>query len=247
TTNATLMRDDGLMRKLVQKLACLVVSFDAATKQTYESIRVGANYDKVISNIKRFNRFRTELPAAQRPKLYFSYVLMHSNIGELPEFVRLAHELQADGIGCAHVVIYDPQIRHESLLFHKEAANRSFIEASSVASSVGVALSLPPLYSLGAQEVSKETTSSGRIECPFLWNRSWIDWNGDVVPCCNGRPGRPYLGNVRQSSFKEIWNGKVYQAMRKGLATGEPFDFCKHCYIAVKDSCPDDEKAFIAT
>jgi len=248
TSNAALMNNDELIKKLVRTLSVLTVSFDGATKETYESIRIGAKYDEVLSNITRFNKYRNELPTVSRPKLGFSFVLMRSNIEEFPDFIRLAHKLQADFIGSVHVVIHGPNFKNEeSLIFHKDLANEKLKEAQEVAMNLGINLSTPPLYTLAKEQyadplytlakenVGDEAEKQVMIKCPYLWKRSWIEMNGDVKPCCIGIGDVPIMGNIRNSSFSEIWNGEIYNNMRKGILTGQPFDVCKHCYIAERE------------
>jgi radical SAM protein with 4Fe4S-binding SPASM domain len=240
TSNATLMNNDEIIKKLIRTLSALTISFDGATRETYESIRIGAKYDNVLYNITRFNSYRNELADVQRPKLGFSFVLMRSNIEEFPAFIKLAHKFQADFISSSHVVITEPKLKDESLIFHKELANEKLEEAKEVASNLGVNLSMPPLYSLekenvGDKNVSDKLERLGIIKCPYLWSHSWIEKNGDVVPCCIASNDRPLMGNMLNSSFSEIWNGEIYKNMRKGILTGQPFDVCKHCYLAERE------------
>ncbi|MFZ3136757.1 MAG: radical SAM protein [Thermodesulfovibrionales bacterium] len=239
TSNATLMNNDEIIKKLIHTLSILTISFDGATKKTYESIRIGAKYDEVLFNITRFNKYRNELPDVQRPKWGFSYVLMRRNIEEFPDFIRLAHELQADFIGSAHIVICAPKLRDESLIFHKKLANDKIEEAKEVASKLGVNLSIPPLYTLEEenekQNVSDKVKTQGKIKCPYLWNSSWIETNGDIRPCCIATDDKPLMGNMLNSSFSKIWNGETYKNLRKGILMGQPPDVCKHCYLAERE------------
>jgi MoaA/NifB/PqqE/SkfB family radical SAM enzyme len=240
TSNATLMNNDEIIKILVRTLSVLTVSFDGATKDTYESIRIGAKYDKVLSNITRFNQYRNELSDIQRPKLGFSFVLMRSNIEEFPDFIKLAHTLQADFIGGTHIIIHGSKLKDESLIFHKKLANEKLKEAKEIAGQLGVNLSIPPLYTIERENVvhknvGDKVKTQGIIKCPYLWSHSWIERNGDVVPCCIASKNRPVMGNMLNSTFSEIWNGEIYRNMRKGILTGQPFDVCKNCYLAERE------------
>jgi radical SAM protein with 4Fe4S-binding SPASM domain len=81
------------------------------------------------------------------------------------------------------------------------------------------------------------------IQCPFLWKDSWISHNGDVAPCCT--PSRPNAGNIKENSFRTIWNGKIYQELRKGIREGKPFECCKNCYLYAQRPSSENEDAFI--
>ncbi|MBU5612545.1 radical SAM/SPASM domain-containing protein [Geomonas azotofigens] len=56
TTNATKLDADLAERLIVAGLGEIIFSFDGCTKETYEKIRVGADYDQVLANILEFSR-----------------------------------------------------------------------------------------------------------------------------------------------------------------------------------------------
>ena len=47
------------------------------------------------------------------------------------------------------------------------------------------------------------------------WTHSLIDFNGLVYVCCMTREQIQPLGDLKQSSFREIWTGASYQAIRQ--------------------------------
>lgn len=59
-TNATLMNEKKCRKLLESGLDNLVFSVDSPNKEEFERIRRGANFDKIINNIKTFNRIRSE-------------------------------------------------------------------------------------------------------------------------------------------------------------------------------------------
>ena len=63
-TNAMLLTDRIIEEILAVPLTRLTVSIDGATKETYERIRVGANFEKVIANVKRFSEMKRQRAAA---------------------------------------------------------------------------------------------------------------------------------------------------------------------------------------
>ena len=241
-TNATLLNNDDLIKEILQVLGCLHVSIDAAIKETYESIRIGAKFEQVIENIRKFNRLRKKLYATDKPMLHFRVVLMKRNIKELPKLIELAKELRVDSVDCFHVNVLDNRMKNESLVYHKELANYYMKVATKKADELNVNLSIPPLFNAVDDVQGKRPKNNLRSEfetCPFLWKRAYIEWNGNVSPCCV--PGHPVMGNVGEKSFREIWNNELYQEMRRRLYTDNPFDCCKHCFITHP---PDDQSLF---
>jgi radical SAM protein with 4Fe4S-binding SPASM domain len=56
TTNASILNTVLAEKLILAGLSEIVFSFDGCKKETYEKIRVGANYDKVLANILEFSR-----------------------------------------------------------------------------------------------------------------------------------------------------------------------------------------------
>jgi MoaA/NifB/PqqE/SkfB family radical SAM enzyme len=51
--------------------------------------------------------------------------------------------------------------------------------------------------------------------CYAPWTHSLIDFNGLVYVCCMTREQIPPIGDLKQTSFREIWTGAGYQAIRQ--------------------------------
>jgi MoaA/NifB/PqqE/SkfB family radical SAM enzyme len=51
--------------------------------------------------------------------------------------------------------------------------------------------------------------------CFMPWTHSLIDFNGLVYVCCMTREQIAPLGDLKQASFREIWTGAGYQAIRQ--------------------------------
>lgn len=51
--------------------------------------------------------------------------------------------------------------------------------------------------------------------CFHLWNDMTVAWDGTVALCCVDYDCRGALGNVAESSIKDIWNGEAIIAIRR--------------------------------
>ena len=58
------MTEQAARRIIELQIDQIFLSLDGATKQTYEQIRVGANFDKVISNTRRLIQIKREMRRA---------------------------------------------------------------------------------------------------------------------------------------------------------------------------------------
>jgi radical SAM protein with 4Fe4S-binding SPASM domain len=82
-----------------------------------------------------------------------------------------------------------------------------------------------------AGEIEKKKYSGEYLICPFPWNALIIYWDGSVLPCTQDFFGYYVLGNVKDSSLKEIWNNEKMVNLRKKLITREieELNTCSNC------------------
>lgn len=146
-TNATLLRDTGLVRRVMRQSSVLRFSVDGATAETYESIRVKSDFGTVIENIELVVRIRDELPRNERPRLVMCMVLMRDNVHELVEMVRLADRLGLDRLDVAHVTILVPELDEQSTRHIPDVVDAALHAAQQEADARGFRVNLPPLMS----------------------------------------------------------------------------------------------------
>jgi len=96
TTNGTLWDDDMIDFMIAQKVWALCVSMDGATKETYEQVRIGASYDKVVYNI---NRLLERKKALNSPTPY-----LQINMALFPENRHEQQKMIDDWMGKADFV-----------------------------------------------------------------------------------------------------------------------------------------------
>lgn len=82
-----------------------------------------------------------------------------------------------------------------------------------------------------AGEIKKKKHYGEYLICPFPWNALIIYWDGSVLPCTQDFFGYYVLGNVKDSSLKEIWNSEKMVDLRKKLITREieELSTCSNC------------------
>ena len=219
--------------RIIPHLRKIKVSFDGATKPTFEAIRRGAEFERVIENVRQFNTARQKLAPRERPILAFQVTLMRRNIEELPTIVELAAELGVDEVIGLHVYVFDKDFESQSLLHHKELSDTIIREAVEKAKPLGVYPHFPAPFSREEDDLPSAEMPRGPPRlCKFLWREVWVSHTGDVTPCCV--PDRPVMGNLRTSTLAEIWNGPLYKEMRSRLGTDDPYDCCRHCSLATQ-------------
>lgn len=89
------------------------------------------------------------------------------------------------------------------------------------------------LYEEQGEELLKrlESTLSDRIACTMPFTTLAIRSNGDVSPCCIDWAGETNIGNVREESIRDIWEGDRLYEFRKMQLEDRKCEnkSCKNC------------------
>lgn len=70
-----------------------------------------------------------------------------------------------------------------------------------------------------------------RKPCILIWRQLTVYWDGTVVACCQDFLSQSVLGNLKENSLEEIWNGSLMQQMRMIHAQGrrDKIPLCRDC------------------
>jgi len=72
---------------------------------------------------------------------------------------------------------------------------------------------------------------SHKVPCLRPGQQLVINWEGEVLPCCNDFYAKYSFGNVKDKPIQEIWDSKEFKKFRKMLAKGKraKVEICKYC------------------
>ncbi len=216
-----------IARQILGYASDIHISFGGSTKQTFESIRQGADFNLICENIRFLSKLKKS-KNNQYPHIWLNPILMKRNIHELPEIIELAKELGCQGVSCSHLIVNSPELIEESLFFSKEECNTFLREAAILANENSISF-IKPEYFFSESNCNEE--NSGNIEawkkCRFLWNYAILGIDG-ILPCCT-IDKTDFDGNVIRNKFMDIWNNDWYANMRYRLLTGNPPQCCINC------------------
>lgn len=85
-TNGMLLNASVIRRLIASGLTRIQFSIDAFSSESYDKVRTGGNYNKVVKNILNFLELRKEM-ASDLPLVCVSFVKQRDNDGELENFV----------------------------------------------------------------------------------------------------------------------------------------------------------------
>ena len=79
-------------------------SLSGASPQTHDAIRVNSNLEELSRHIHFFQETKARLGKSD-PKFHIVYLLLRSNIHELPLLLRLAKDLKIDEVILIHIAL----------------------------------------------------------------------------------------------------------------------------------------------
>jgi MoaA/NifB/PqqE/SkfB family radical SAM enzyme/SAM-dependent methyltransferase len=232
-SNGTLLNENNIEGLLDSGLTNLSISFDGGTEDTYEAIRKGASYRKVIDNIRMLVKLRDE--GGSPLKISAEIVVMKQNSDELDAFVQDMSEIGVDSLGMKPLnVLWSEDMTHMRLDREVIAGKIKDVQARNRK----VKLNCWDIYK---DERPVNDCLAGAAHTVF------ISWDGYVSPCCNlGHPvsrlkmgdnrsairnTRYNLGNIKEKSLDDIWNSAEYVSFKNDLRKGALPRPCVHCNI----------------
>lgn len=212
---------------LVEYDVTTAVSFDAAEKKLFETLRRGCRFELVRENL-------AFLAAAAQAKgrpglLYLSVTVQGGNLPQVPKIVALAGEL-----GISEVKLF-PLICEESdpahLSHHLDAVVSMLDEATELALASGVRLSL------GASMDETLTSEHHALTAPCLhpWAYCYVDPSGRLGFCDHLIGQAAFILAEDSENFHSAWNSEGFQRLRSQHACGpqaleDDFHPCRWCY-----------------
>ncbi len=81
---------------------------------------------------------------------------------------------------------------------------------------------------------------AGKLVCPFPFYEMFVKADGSVTVCCVDWANELVVGNVNESSLREIWNGPRLAELRAVHLAGRRRDLnaCRDCNVL--HSSPDN-------
>lgn len=199
-----------------QSLHELRISFDGARKKTVESIRSGANFESILANLEYLTALKRERGLTY-PRLSFHYVVMRSNLEELPEIFKICAQHGLYQVKVTYLNVANDIAPEESLFHHRELAAQVFAESQTRAREFGIQLDLPAL--VGQDKDLRR--------CLRPWQFCQIDPDGSIRFCYHS--WRQRIGFFSED-FETLWRGEHYQKLRRTLDSPTPyFPYCRHC------------------
>ncbi len=230
-TNGMLLDKIDIM-KLLNSIDQCIISFDAATKEKFEEIRKGSDFDRIIKNIKGLVEKRNKNRLSTEISLHT--VITKNNLEEVLSIPEVAAKLGIDRLRFVMAVQYTqwsvvsgqwsenleprPQIPDPKILIHDAEIEKELMRTLN---------DRCERYNLGFSF----TTSEKKFQTCWWPNGGiYVTYDGFITPCCLRMDPVVYnFGNIFKNSVDEIFSGEKYQGFRMSFKEGRVPDICSTC------------------
>jgi radical SAM protein with 4Fe4S-binding SPASM domain len=207
-TNGSLWTRDKAAALLDAGLGFISFSFDGYDAETYEKTRVGGNFEQTVERIKGVLELKKKRGTA-RP-----YVRIQTLVPATGNDARFSEE----------------RARRFRALFEDLPVDEFDREKiSNLAHDLPTGAVLKPEAPMSAGE---HRDRGYRFKpCTRLWSSMTIRFDGTVVPCCVDFESQMPLGNVKNQTLLQIWNGEPLRQLREKhvKAELEAVPLCAKC------------------
>jgi len=199
----------------------IVISLESAKKDTYEALRKGGNFDRLKKNLFLINSLSQD--NGNKFNLLVNIIIMKRNYLEVEEMIDFAIENKFN-----HIIL-TPLYANGSEFYDKEylppdgEGVREYF--SRLMPRMTEKTKMNNVYlddrftGIGKEDASSGTHGdcSATLDeaiCLSPWQQLFIESTGEVKSYCSCVHS---LGNLKDSSIKEIWNGRLLGQLRENI------------------------------
>ncbi len=228
-TNGLLFTEDIIVSSVENRISEITISIDGATKQTYEYIRQGGDFDQLLAKLQLYKDTVSRI-RKPHPLLRFNFTVTRTNHQDMPLLVDLAARF---GVSTVKFRIYEDwggafDFHDESLLGCERSFNESLADAKLRAHKASINIIAPIEFNMDEQKMPCEQLdplhkSIAAPPCIYPWFFRYINPEGRVrvcasLPLSTGQIGPGWtLGDFEKSEV---------ETMRKQLLTNQPDRSC---------------------
>jgi radical SAM protein with 4Fe4S-binding SPASM domain len=206
STNGHFLSKENARKTIESGLDRLIISVDGTTQETYESYRIEGKLENVLQGARNLVAAKREMKS-KTPHIIFQFLVVKPNEHQIPDIYTLAEEIGVDEVKLKTAQVYDFENGNDLIPTQDQYARYR---------------QMPD----GKWRVKNNLAN----HCWKLWHACVITWDGLVVPCCFDKDAQYRLGDLKQKTFKDVWQSAAYQNFRRRLLGGrDQIDICTNC------------------
>ncbi|MFA7074834.1 MAG: radical SAM protein [Endomicrobiaceae bacterium] len=189
----------------------LIISIDGAKKNTYEKIRKGSSYSRLLKNIRLLNTLKEKYNS--NISLHINFVILKENYQEINEIINFAKEYKFESVSfikCTATPDYDNNF-DSSVKFEIEK-NLKFAVINAVKKNIAISIQYPSKLS---DLIRNRNITSGNMICKFPWYKLLLAEDYNFAPECSCFKRQTY--NEQNICIQDMWNSKLMQDYRKHI------------------------------
>ena len=201
-------------------LDMLTCSLHGASQATFEAYQPGKSFDTAVAKIVHLVMRRSER-GSRTPEIQLNFVVTRRNEHECEAFQALAESLQCKAIfstASMNTRFVGRDKRLHPLGLAPDLLARRTAEHLQQWLPENPAFVLPVYHEMLKGEYDpSEFNGKKAYPCDWPWRSAVINWDGAVAPCCGSFNPSEDMGNVHDTPFAQIWNGRRYRLARRSF------------------------------
>jgi MoaA/NifB/PqqE/SkfB family radical SAM enzyme len=243
-TNGQLLTDEVVRACIESKISEIVFSIDGATAETYEHIRRGGKWDRLLRSLELLASTKRAM-GSRLPETRINFTSMNHNIRELPAMVDFAADHGARSLHVRHLLAYTDEANScKEEMKYLKVFNDIAEGAKTAAVRRNIVLFLPervPERAVGGKSCVTDPSTIKRTEanayCMLPWCQAIINWKGDYRIC-----SAHTMGNFQSQSFDEIYNSAKMREIRRRMLWRTADSCSWDCHQEAYDVPEEDEE-----
>jgi len=244
-SNGTVMTDEICDAFVESKVDALTISLDGPELVHNEVRGSDTGYARLVKNVKKLQAWK-ERKGKDRPKISFSCAVSALNQEHIAEIIDVAEECGIRLVNYGYLFFGDEPINKATDLItlrgqanYGDQAIPAHLRKMSVAimkdqlrkarakaAEKGIQLEFnPPLEDHELESRFNDPMYFYTNKCFLPWYETRVNPFGDIYSCQIDT----WLGNVRDKSFRKIWNDEPYREFRKLIKDHALLPKCSRC------------------
>jgi len=227
TTNASLLHINENYKKMIDsKIGEIQISIDGATKETFENIRRGSNFEQVVDNCRLLNEYAASKNEKWRTSCWM--LVQKENFHEVEQLLELAADMRFTRLTYSIAIGDWGRDNWKNINSPKEVKEGFTEELACCLIERGKELGIEVTFWDGKDKYTYDEKKD-KI-CKWLFSRCYIASDMKVVSCCVVCDSKICDMGDGVTDFIKVWNGKKYQQYRMMHLDGKIPQICKNCY-----------------
>jgi radical SAM protein with 4Fe4S-binding SPASM domain len=208
STNGHFLSQENAEKLTRSGLYKIIVSLDGMDRETYSLYRQGGEFEKVISGIHYVSEAIRDTKSSL--KLEIQFLVNRHNESQILWVRKFSKEVNAV------LRLKSMQVINNEHIDYWMPENEKFRR-----------------YKKKNGNYSNKNDLNNN--CLRSWLNPVVTSDGKVVPCCFDKNADHAMGDLNESSFREIWQGEKYRRFRNTLLNDrKSIEICRNCTSGLK-------------